>query len=169
MDIVVFGPLDDEEIKAYIVDHHDRYYLKPGGNGAYNKLFFSLHHGLDLRCKVDILISGRDLPLHIPSIPQRYVAYLGTHADIPVVPFLVLLILKVQGWRDNLDSNKQDKIPRDIEDVNTLLDMTDEKDQRYYYPWLPKWFLKHAEELVIRYANEFPETAYSFRELGFDV
>ena len=171
MDIVVFGQHDPEEVKAYIANHHHRFSLEePRTRGAtYKKLYFHLHVGLGFRCKVDILVSGLDSPLHIPSIPQRYVAYLGTHADIPVVPFLVLLILKVQGWRDNLDSNKQDKIPRDIEDVNTLLDMTDEKDQRYYYPWLPKWFLKHAEELVIRYANEFPETAYSFRELGFDV
>lgn len=124
MDIVVFGPHDAEEIKAYIVDHHDRFSLedplKPGA--TYKILYFNLHRGFNWRCKVDILVSGRHLPLHIPRIPRQHIKYLGAHtSDIPVVPFLVLLILKVQGWRDNCRDRRWDKIPRDIEDVNTLL------------------------------------------------
>ena len=172
MDIVVFGPHDAEEIKAYIVDHHHRFSLedplKPGA--TYKILVFNLHRGFNWICKVDILVSGRHLPLHIPRIPRQHIKYLGAHtSDIPVVPFLVLLILKVQGWRDNCRDRRWDKIPRDIEDVNTLLEMTDEIDHRYYYPWLPKWFFQDAQRLVIRYTNDYPETAYSFRELGFDV
>jgi hypothetical protein len=100
-----------------------------------------------------------------------HVAYADTH-NIPVVPLFVLIILKVQGWDDHCKSHRADfraKIPQDIEDINTLLDMVDENsDNRYAYDDLPKWFFEHAEELVMHYAHEL-ENAYWFRKLGFDV
>ncbi|KAF8686132.1 hypothetical protein AX14_003897 [Amanita brunnescens Koide BX004] len=121
VDIVVFGPHDAEDIKAYIVDNHDCFSLDPSKDpGATHQiLYFNLHWGLGLRCKVDILTSGRNSALQIPSIPRRYVTYLGANDDIPVVPLLVLLILKVQGWRDNSAKKKKAKILRDIRDVDT--------------------------------------------------
>ncbi|KAF8702687.1 hypothetical protein AX14_014343 [Amanita brunnescens Koide BX004] len=171
VDIVVFGPRDPEEIKAYIVDHHHRFFLKNGKPGTpYKKLFFSLQWGR-VECKVDILVSGR-AALYIPKIPQQYVEYLGAHSEIPVVPLLVLLILKVQGWRHHSRSRRPDyqkKVPQNIEDINILLDTRDEYDHQCYYPWLPKWFLTRGERFVRRYTDAYPDTTYLFRELGFDV
>lgn len=173
MDIVVFGRHDPEDIKAYIADNHDRFSLEKSGRvgATHQKLYFNFHWGLGLRCKVDIIVSGQYSSLHVPNIPQRYVEYPNGYS-IPVVPFLVLIILKVQGWHDHSESSRKDfraKIPQDNEDIRTLLDMADEDDQRDYNDWWQEWFSKRAERLVIHYANEFPETAYSFRELGFDV
>lgn len=173
MDIVVFGRHDPEEIKAYIAANHHRFSLKNSRRvGATHKiLYFNFHLGLDLWCKVDIVVAGRySSKLRIPNIPQQYITYPNAH-DIPVVPFLVLIILKVQGWRDHSKSREwyyRKKIPQDNKDIHALLDMADEDDQRDYDWWL-KWFLKGAEGLVTRYTDNFPETAYSFRELGFDV
>lgn len=172
MDIVVFGQHDPEEVKAYIANHHHRFSLEePRTRGAtYKKLYFHLHVGLGFRCKVDILVSGLDSPLHIPSIPRLYVEYVD---NIPVVPLLVLIILKVQGWDDHCNSRRphfRAKIPQDIKDINTLLDMADENyDDRYSYGDLPTWFFERAEWLFSYYTNEFPEKAYWFRELGFDT
>ena len=174
MDIVVFGRHDPEQIKAYIADNHDRFSLENSKrrSATHIILYFNFHWGLGLRCKVDILVSGRDSSkLRVPNIPQRYVTSPNDY-DIPVVPFLVLIILKVQGWRDHCKSPRpdfRDKIPQDEEDIPTLLDMTDEDDHRDRHDWWPEWFSKRAKRHVIRYTNAFPETACSFRELGFDV
>jgi hypothetical protein len=173
VDIVIFGRHDPEDIKAYIADNHNRFSLVKSGRVAatHQILYFNFHWGLGLRCKVDILVAGRYSSLHVPNIPKQYVEYPNGHG-IPVVPCLVLIILKVQGWRDHCESRRrdyQDKIPQDNDDIHTLLDMADEDGQRDYNDWWSKWFSKGAERLVIRYTNVFPETAYSFRELGFDV
>ena len=175
MDIVVFGRYDREAIKAYIAARHDRFSLEdaktPGAE--YKVLYFNLHCGLGLKCKVDILTSGRYCPLHIPKIPPQHVKYPNGY-DIPVVPLLVVLILKVQGWRDHRRSGKKRfraKIPQDIEDIRQLLDMADDAGDRLndLDDWSPRWFLKRAESLVKRYTNHFEETTCLFRDLGFDV
>ncbi len=117
--------------------------------------------------------SGRYCPLHIPKIPPQHVKYPNGY-DIPVVPLLVVLILKVQGWRDHRRSGKKRfraKIPQDIEDIRQLLDMADDAGDRLndLDDWSPRWFLKRAESLVKRYTNHFEETTCLFRDLGFDV
>lgn len=139
----------------------------------YKVLYFNLHRGWGLKCKVDILTSGRDAPLHIPKIPPQHIVYPNGYG-VPVVPLLVVLILKVQGWRDHSKSRLRrfrDKIPQDIEDIRQLLDMAVDAGDRLseLRGWSPQWFLNRAENLVKRYTNNFNETTYLFRILGFDV
>jgi hypothetical protein len=174
VDIVVFSRHDCEVIKAYIAAHNDRFSLEdaetPGAE--YKVLYFNLHWGWGLKCKVDILTPGQK-PLHIPTIPPRHIVSPNGYG-IPVVPLIALLILKVQGWRDHCKSRKQrfrKKIPQDIEDIRQLLDMADDAGDQLsdLDDWLPQWFLKRAESLVKRYTNNFDETTHSFRILGFDV
>lgn len=174
MDIVVFGRYDHEELKAYIAAHHDRFSLEdaktPGAD--YKVLYFNLHWGRGLKCKVDILTTGPHSPLHIPKIPPQHIERPNGY-NIPVVPLLVVLILKVQGWRDHCKSRMwrfRAKIPQDIEDIRQLLDMADDANDRLddLDDWSPQWFLKRAENVVTRYTKHFEETTYMFRDLGFN-
>jgi len=174
VDIVVMGEYDREAIKAYIASRNDRFSLEdaktPGAD--YKVLYFNLNWALGLKCKVDILTTG-PIPLHIPEIPQGHIVYPNGY-NIPVVPLLVLLILKVQGWRDHRRSRKKRfraKIPQDIEDISWLLVMADDANDRLYELelWAPNWFMNHADNLVTRYTNRFQETYYPFRDLGFNI
>ncbi|KAF8330960.1 hypothetical protein F5887DRAFT_999658 [Amanita rubescens] len=148
VDIVVFSRHDREVIKAYIAAHHDR---------------FSLEDAKTPGADVDILTSGRNSPIHTDNPPTVH------------LPLLALLILKVQGWRDHSKISQcrrfRAKIPQDIEDIRQLLDMADDAGDRLseLRGWSPQWFLNRAENLVTRYTNNFNETTYLFRILGFDV
>ena len=172
VDIVVFGQKHDaEEIKAYLEDASDRFTLEDARNpkDTYKVLYFNLSYPQRKRCKVDILVSGRKSPLHIPRIPETHVAYLN-HCDIPVMPFLVLLILKVQGWKDHKKSDKpwhRKKISQDNHDIWELLNMLDDNDHLDNYDWLPRWFVKGAEGLVGKYMDKHLYTTSAFESLGF--
>ena len=169
MDIVVLDSnADPEEIKDYIVNHHNsnRFTLEPIPRKKWGILWFNLHWGRGLRCKVDIIVTGRNTKLQIPKMPKHHIAYLY---DIPVAPFLVLLILKVQGWRDRSLNSYWNKVARDRGDIDRLLGMTDENDHLDYFSRYPKWFLRNAEELVGLYTEWYPNKAFLFRRLGFDV
>jgi len=167
VDIVVLDNYaDPEEIKDYIVNHHDRFTLEPGKKR--DKLWFNLHWGRGLKCKVDIIVTGRHTELQIPKMPKYHIVYPNNY-DIPVAPFPVLLILKVQGWRDRILKSYWNKVARDRGDINRLLEMTDDNDHLDYFRRYPKWFLRNAEELVRLYTGRYPKKSSSFRQLGFDV
>ena len=118
-------------------------------------------------------MSGQYGGLYIPKIPPHHIAYPNGH-NIPVVPLLVLLILKVQGWRDRLRKSRfsekaRRKVLLDKGDTDRLLEMTDDSDHLDYFSQYPKWFLRRAKGLVRRYTKKYPNKAYLFRQLGFDV
>ncbi|KAK2464617.1 hypothetical protein APHAL10511_003310 [Amanita phalloides] len=173
IDVVVFSEDDPEDIKAYLAEANSRCYLEDSANpnNTYKKVYYSLSWRTGLNCKVDILTAGRTSPLHIPKIPSRHVQYVG-NSDIPVLPFSVLLILKVQGWHDHRISNKPHlrvKIPQDRQDIEQLLTMLDDDDHLDRFNWLPQWFVDHAADLIEMYTEKYPSTAASFRDMGFDV
>ncbi len=133
-----------------------------------DNLWFHLHLGRGLKCKVDIIVTGRTTELQIPKIPKYHIEYPNNY-DIPVVPFLVLLILKVQGWRDRCSKSYWKKAARDMGDTDRLLKMADDNDHLDHFSRYPKWFLRNAKELVGLYTYCYPRKAHLFRQLGFDV
>ncbi|KIL64856.1 hypothetical protein M378DRAFT_178612 [Amanita muscaria Koide BX008] len=169
LDIVVFTNDDLELIKKSLEDKHDRFFLKDGKNGPYKVLWYSICWSPELNIKVDILKPGKDL-LGIPRIPSNAISFY--HCNIPVMPFLPLLILKVQGWRDHRVSRKpwyRKKMPQDKGDIERLLSMVDDGDDLRNYMWLEKWFMKNANKLVKAYVCKFPESSETWRSIGFDV
>jgi len=120
---------------------------------------------------VDIVIAGQNSPLKIPKIPARHIQHVNDF-NIPVLPFLVLLILKVQGWHDHRSSQRTDflrKVPQDKQDIDELLGMVDDKDHLDQFNWLPRWFIDHAQNLVVMYTDRYPNTAAAFYDMGFDL
>ena len=98
VDIIVISDMDPEEIKELILESDNRFYLVPSANprNTYQVLWFTISSRKT--CKVNILVPGL---LSIPRIPIRHISYVQPFQDIPMVPFLVLLLLKLRGWTDH--------------------------------------------------------------------
>jgi hypothetical protein len=170
VDIVVFTNDNPEIIKKALEDKYDRFFRVDGRGGPYKVLWYLLRRSPELKIKVDILIPGKKKPLGIPHIPLRAIQFFG---NLPVMPILPLLILKVQGWHDHCKSRKywhRIKVPQDVEDIETLLSiMDDNNDLSNLYSVKRKWFMKKGSKLIEAYVDEFPDSSYKWRSLGFDV
>ncbi|THU99674.1 hypothetical protein K435DRAFT_837576 [Dendrothele bispora CBS 962.96] len=127
-------------------------------------------------CKIDVLIAGRDFPLHIPKVPVSCIQYSREYPDLPVMPLLPLLLMKVQGWYDHRGSWRKDHVKkrrRDIADIGKLLEMAvDEEchlDEKIEGIWrLPKWFTNRMRKFVGEYIEHFPHTEDDWSSLGFE-
>ena len=84
-----------------------KFYTMPSvdPSATYRKLYYRLPapEGRFRSCKVDILVPGT---LSIPKLSRRRIERIR---GIPVLPFCVLLILKIQGWRDHGKSLRLDQ------------------------------------------------------------
>ncbi|KAF8631107.1 hypothetical protein AX17_005152 [Amanita inopinata Kibby_2008] len=171
VDIVVLTDDLPEYIKELLTDTSDRFILKDPADprNTYKVLWYVLCWRLIVECKVDIPVPGGDL--RIPNIPIRHISFPNSF-DIPVMPFFLLLILKLQGWRDHCYATKRhlrEKVPQDEEDIEELLETLDPHDHLRCFGWLPTSFLQRARRLVNEYVEDLPETAQSWRYIGFDV
>ncbi|KIL64843.1 hypothetical protein M378DRAFT_162691 [Amanita muscaria Koide BX008] len=165
IDVVVFTNHSQEDIKDYLINANDRFFIVVGN---FRVLWYNICWPR-LRVKVDILIPGPE-PMGIPYVPEG--AIVPSSSGIPVIPFLLLLILKVQGWRHHRTSFKNKdraKIPQDEVDIKQLLLMLDSDDDHLNrFGWLPQWFVENAYELIGAYIKKFPRTR-AWRSIGFDV
>ncbi|KAG6905763.1 hypothetical protein DXG01_000849 [Tephrocybe rancida] len=171
VDIIVMTEMDPEDIKDLIVASNELFYLVPSANpqNSYYVLWF--HLPSSRTCKVDILVPGL---LSIPNIPASKICYIEPFQDIPVAPFLVLLLLKLRGWEDHRHGaddrrHMRDKVEIDEEDIDALLELGVRDYQAHldYEKWLPKWFVQESEERVYEYMEEWPESTEPWRDMGF--
>lgn len=173
VDLVVFTDGDPEDIKDILVYSNDKFYLVPSTNprNTYRVLWFSLpaSRGQPRACKVDVLVPGL---LSIPNVPLNYLERIEPFQDIPVMPFLALLLLKLRGWTDHLaDSRRrmQERTTVDEEDIDELLELAVEEYGAHLDndTWMPAWFVEEAEERVELYVEAWPDSAVYWSELGF--
>jgi len=182
IDMVIFTARDPEEIKRILVDSDKRkFFLVPSKkrDETYKVLWFRLSgrnpHPSDpsktvgRRCKVDILIPGT---LDLPSIPRTRVCYTRV-PDVPVVPLIVLIGLKLRGWVDHRDAELEYYRAKQVDDVADLeallviavgagISMKDAD-------WLPRQFRKDARERARDFVRFRPATKARFEALGFDM
>ncbi|KAL0578771.1 hypothetical protein V5O48_003224 [Marasmius crinis-equi] len=165
---------DVEDIKVLVVETDDNFYLVPSTNprATYQKLFYLLPGRRS--CKVDILLPGRATDLNIPVIPRDEVEYIDPYGDIPVMPFIPLLLMKLQGWidhREAVESHKRAKVPRDVTDLFQLLRLAVDSYEfdLSHADWLPYHFLETAGERVEVFVEKHPESTTYWREIGFDI
>ncbi|KAF4575390.1 hypothetical protein EYR40_004865 [Pleurotus pulmonarius] len=76
-------------------------------------------------CKVDILVPGI---MNIPNVPRGHTVATtsGEWKGLPLMPFIPLLMLKLQAWMDHRQADKQylrDKQHTDVRDIGELLDI----------------------------------------------
>ncbi|PFH48734.1 hypothetical protein AMATHDRAFT_49288 [Amanita thiersii Skay4041] len=169
IDIVVLTDDDPEEIKAKLEEHGSRFYLVL--RKRYKVLYYALRWRPRIRCKVDI-VTPKTRRINAPDIPRDLTLFMG---DIPVIPFLPLVLLKLLGWHSRHTTDKphlQRKISRDETDIRALLRMLNVDDTLHDNPWLrttKPWLVRSARVHVKAFAEKFPSTIESWRSIGFRI
>ncbi|KAI0771284.1 hypothetical protein BD413DRAFT_67141 [Trametes elegans] len=175
VDVVVLTErYDQEELKELLVNNDDDFYLvnSRNPNADYRVLWYRLPGragGRRRKCKVDLLLPG---VLNIPFVPRRRVKVIS---GLPVMPLVPLLLLKLQGWSDHRESHREDMQEKqyvDVDDISELLDIAVERGQSIWQnnlSWVPRDFLDDAQDRVVDYIEEYPDSADSWEELGFYV
>jgi hypothetical protein len=164
-----------EELKQLITrGDPSTFYLRPAKTpgATYKVLWAKLRPNLVYSrrsCKVDILIPGT---LNIPFVPPSLVPMID---ELPVMPIISLLLLKLQGWEDHRNSTRSDmqhKQYMDIRDINQLLQIASQREARLEdeLGWLPQEFVDTGRERLARYLQTIrPMHASRWAEIGFEV
>ncbi|KAJ3747757.1 hypothetical protein DFH05DRAFT_1458041 [Lentinula detonsa] len=163
---------DTEELKQILVDADERFYLVASRNpdATYQVLYFKL--GPRRSCKVDILTTGNSTSLDIPRVPDSQIHYIHPYNDLPVMPLLALLLLKLQGWidhRHSLKAYEQAKVRQDVADVREMLKIAIEEEVHindHESEWMPHWFVEQMMDKVHEYINKFPGSRSDWESLG---
>jgi len=176
IDIVVLNTNStQEEIKRRLVSVDPLFFLIPSTNprNTYKVLWYNLHPRSSFpshACKVDILIPGI---LNIPAVPKQLVtsSHIKGHGLVPVMPFIVMLLLKLQGWSDHRGSrwvNLQIKQYVDARDINELLQMVvrDGKFDVRKEGWLPASFVRDGKSRATAFIREYPSSSVYWKQIG---
>jgi hypothetical protein len=162
------------ELKELILRTNPRnFYLKmPRDPAAEYRILWYRRWYRGPECKVDILVPGT---MHLPHLPKQSAVVVG---DIPLVPFGLLLLHKLQGWDDHRKAEepfKRAKQHQDAGDVRRLLAL---KETGKLAEGAPPWddrgmfgeeFMALTRERVQAYCEAFPDRAARWKEIGFDV
>jgi len=104
--------------------------------------------------------------------------HITTIHRIPLVPFSLLLLNKLQGWHDHFhadDKHKRRERIQDGNDVQRLLKMTERiSELQETRPWgdeelFCEAFQKKSKERVKEYCKTYPKTVEIWRSLGFET
>ncbi|KAJ3918791.1 hypothetical protein F5877DRAFT_41836 [Lentinula edodes] len=174
--VVLTSRYTQEELKNLLVQYNSTFYLIASKDplATYRVLWFKLA-GYRRSCKVDLLLPGT---MNIPSVdPSPF----SRSAKYPLMPFLPLLLLKLQAWQDHGESAKlfmRDKQPTDVQDILELLRLA---EQNYALsdttgitatreePYLPKSFIKTAKTRVRKFAQMYPRSEKQWIMIGFEI
>ena len=121
------------------------------------------------KCKVDLLQPGI---MNIPSVPTEAIVH---RSGLPLMPFLPLLLLKLQAWEDHGASPKyymRQKQPTDVRDIDELLriavrDTTIKINKAT--AWIPDSFILEGQRRVTKYVGLYPASASSWTRIGFET
>ncbi|KAI0943081.1 hypothetical protein AcV7_002323 [Taiwanofungus camphoratus] len=163
-----------EELKRLLVAANGSFYLVPSRNpyATYKVLWCRLPSArgfeLERSCKVDILLPG---VLNIPNVPAARLRSIKGH---PVMPFLPLLLLKLQAWTDHQIARRLDlqrKQHVDVRDIDALLIIAARRGTRVenYHSWLGLLFLDAGQRRVHQYITRFPNSAPRWKDIGFQT
>jgi hypothetical protein len=172
-----------EEIKDLIIENSSfDFYLKPpkDPNATYRILYYILtpstpdpSHPLHRACKVDLLLPG---VLGIPrEIPPASIHRDEHFRELPLIPFLVLLTLKVRAWaehRVHYQARMRDKAKIEESDIAELLDLGVNEyiaRVRQLEAWVGKVWVKEMKEYIRTYVEAKPKSKVLWEEMGFVI
>ncbi|KAJ3745670.1 hypothetical protein DFH05DRAFT_1534817 [Lentinula detonsa] len=180
--VVLTSRYTQERLKSFLVHLDARFYLiaSKDPSATYRVLWFRLP-GYHRSCKVDLLLPGI---MNIPSVDPNLVELSST--DYPLMPFLPLLLLKLQAWQDHGESPKlfmRQKQPTDVRDIQELLQLaeqkyatagTDDTTKRprlnllqVETPHLPESFVQDGKTRVRMFIGMYPWSEKQWKILGF--
>ncbi|KAG6888856.1 hypothetical protein C0995_005277 [Termitomyces sp. Mi166 len=122
-------------------------------------------------CKVDLLLPG---VMNLPNLPPSLFHW---DEGLPLVPFSLLLLQKLQAWDDHRRSRDPIKWQRqriDMEDVNGLTGLSAFVPLKFSRPWsdttlFSPEFQELTKERVIDYCTSFPSSVSAWKSLGFEI
>jgi len=185
LDIIIFPPpgrLMTAEYLKQLVANGDRehFSLDWGKNpsAVYRVLYYSVDCGMAPsntfhkdKCKVDILLPGI---MHLPSLSKTDIKWKD---GLPLVPFSLLLLQKLQGWDDHRrmpEPYQCEKSITDASDVHRLLKLEHVVPLRFSRPWnnralFSEEFFILSTRRVKEFTQLFPSCKDDWARLGFDV
>ncbi|OJT10872.1 hypothetical protein TRAPUB_12605 [Trametes pubescens] len=175
IDMVVFtSDCDQEALKDILVNADSDFFLieSRNPNADYRVLWCSLRpsrRGNPRKCKVDILIPG---VLDLPTVPRRREKIID---DLPVMPLIPLLLLKLQGWdhhRDSPRADQRDKQYVDVDDIGELLEIAVRRGQNVWQDnlkWMPRSLIHDAQDRVYDFCRQHPNYEDDWETVGFSV
>jgi hypothetical protein len=122
--------------------------------------------------KIDLVLPGT---MHLPVLPIESIAWNG---DLPVIPFSVLLLQKLQAWDDHLTARERRytrKVPVDVADIRWMLSSGRFIEHlKITQPWSDRRlfsdeFFLLSMERVKDFCFAFPEHSTTWEELGFEM
>lgn len=169
--IVLDTTYDREEHKQMLVRLNPRFYLLPSRfrNATHRVLWYATARGA--RVKVDVLQPG---VMSVPDFAPDDITWIYKRAanrDLPVAPFDVLLLLKLQGWDDHRQSNVPRYYEKHYADVDHIYDLLDigVGSEPFDLDNLPEDFVQAAQDRVYSFVREHPNTKDDWSALGFRV
>lgn len=163
-----------DSLKSMLVRTDPDFYLRPSRKiGATYKILYC-RVGIMRSCKVDILTPGI---MNIPPVPSPAQNRLTFLSGIPVMPFIPLLLLKLQAWQDHRESTRSDynmKQHTDVRDIQQLLKIGVRKgfQLRDASGWIGGSFLADGQRRVLSFCSRVmdeQESARNFKRIGFTI
>lgn len=165
--IVMTESYTQEELKRLLIrDPDSAFYIRPSRKigATYAIVYYTL--GEERFCKLDVLIPG---VLSIPNVPPERIVHID---GLPVLPFMTLLLMKLQGWSDHRASGRSDMWEKqyvDVRDINQMLGIAATRGEDVNKEtWLPKDFLDVARARVVRFVEHFRQST-RWERIGFEV
>ena len=156
-----------EELKRRIASANPKFYLIQSKDpfATYKILWYRVGHRRS--CKVDILQPGI---MNIPLISTDKIEYIN---NLPVMPFSLNLLMKLQGWEDHKNSPKfhhNQKQFMDINDLNRMLPIAVARGAKpRMETWIPEDFIRIAEIRVKEYVRLYDNSRKHWEHLGFET
>ncbi|KAG6899568.1 hypothetical protein C0993_009180 [Termitomyces sp. T159_Od127] len=122
-------------------------------------------------CKIDLLLPG---VMNLPNMPPSLIHW---DEGLPLVPFSLLLLQKLQAWDDHRKSKDPIKWQRqrtDMEDLDGLTGLSALELLKSSQPWSDATlfnleFQKLTKERVINYCASFPRSVPIWTSIGFKI
>ncbi|KAF5374520.1 hypothetical protein D9615_009030 [Tricholomella constricta] len=182
VDILVLPPpasaITPEELKQELVMYDPYHFFTTAArdpSATYRVLYYRLTNApaqtARTSCKVDILLPGL---MHLPHVPPPLIFW---DEGLPLVPFALLLLHKLQAMDDHRNAavwHKRQKQQTDVQDVEGLLALSVCVPLVFSRPWSDRQlFSEEFETRTRRRVREFcfayPEYAQAWDSLGFET
>ncbi|KAF9461055.1 hypothetical protein BDZ94DRAFT_1168535 [Collybia nuda] len=172
--------LTQEDLKLLIVraDPHN-YILRDAKDPEatyrvlhYRRNIFGPARMYQVTTKIDLVLPGT---MHFPVLPLSSIAWNG---DLPVIPYSLLLLHKLQAWDDHLKATEcryTRKVPADVGDLEWLLSPGRFMDYlKMTIPWRDRTifteeFVMLSVERVKDFCFAFPPYSVHWSEIGFET
>ncbi|KIY66807.1 hypothetical protein CYLTODRAFT_377169, partial [Cylindrobasidium torrendii FP15055 ss-10] len=177
IDIVVVGSsLSQEALKQQLVSANPKFYTVASKDpyATYRVLWYRLGSSYSRRsCKVDLLQPG---VMNIPHVPTRKIVRLahplgyGNGFAFPAMPFIPLLLLKLQAWQDHGESTKtymRMKQPVDVRDLADLLTQYATKSwmRADNGKWVESSFMQAGRRRIRKFLQVYPSDKSQWRAI----